>query len=255
MINLMKPAQARPEFHRRVHPERSRRGFVQIVIIAVIALVIGAGAMYGYQKLTTKPSPSPQPSVTSQSPIPDDLSSGALAKDETVYTEDTRSANWKTYTDTKIGFSIKYPGDFYSAQSDQIIGPGDVIKPSAVLTPTNQFNNQKPLAVTFRITISVEPKSPNLPITTKDLFGQGPVTNYDSSLLSSRQIKEILIGGVRAYRVDDLPIGQAGAAADVLFFNRDKFYEIWIEAFQTSGDPNSNKKLTDQILSTFKFLE
>ncbi|OGE08946.1 hypothetical protein A3I53_01025 [Candidatus Curtissbacteria bacterium RIFCSPLOWO2_02_FULL_40_13b] len=89
----MKPARAfRPEFH--------RRGFAQIVIIAVIALVIGAGAMYGYQKLTTKPSPSPQPSVTSQSPSPD----------ETVYTEDTRSANWKTYENTnqEIRYSIKY---------------------------------------------------------------------------------------------------------------------------------------------------
>lgn len=32
--------------------------------------------------------------------------------DESVYTEATRSANWKTYTNTKYGFEFKYTPDF-----------------------------------------------------------------------------------------------------------------------------------------------
>src|SRR3989344_1685923 len=49
------------------------RGFAQILIIAVIALVISAGAMYGYQKLTTKPVPSPSLQPTPQSPPQESL--------------------------------------------------------------------------------------------------------------------------------------------------------------------------------------
>ena len=85
---------------------RTAQGFVQIVIIAVMALVIGAAAIYGYQKLTTKPSPSPSPTDRSirliePSPSPTD-----------------ETANWKTYESTNFKYTFKYPPNWILTDCD-----------------------------------------------------------------------------------------------------------------------------------------
>lgn len=68
--------------------------------LLVLLLVAGAGFLLG-QKLS-QPKTSPIAQVT---PIP------TPTIDQTVYTEDTRSANWKTYADSKFPITFKYPGD------------------------------------------------------------------------------------------------------------------------------------------------
>lgn len=73
----------------------SSKGFIGIVIAVVVAIVIGATAMYGYQKLTTKTSPLPQPkdqSVNLIEPSPTD-----------------ETANWKTFQNNAVKFSLKLP--------------------------------------------------------------------------------------------------------------------------------------------------
>lgn len=75
----------------------ARRGFAQIIIVAVIALVFGAAAIFGYQKYISR----------NDELIPDKV---PPLLNETVYT-DEGSANWKTYTDQNLGFSLKYPQD------------------------------------------------------------------------------------------------------------------------------------------------
>ncbi|MDP3974308.1 MAG: hypothetical protein Q8P92_05755 [Candidatus Daviesbacteria bacterium] len=78
-----------------------QKGQIQIFLIGIlITAVVAFGAYYLGRSTVSKPSPSP---AISQTPQP--------SPDETVYTEDTRSANWKTYTSTKLGISFKYPID------------------------------------------------------------------------------------------------------------------------------------------------
>ncbi len=85
----------------------ARRGFVQIIIVTVIALAFGAAAIFGYQKFLKKSPAVGQKIETQASP--------SVSADET--------AKWKTYNAADFvttqnpalyHFSIKYPPDWQS---------------------------------------------------------------------------------------------------------------------------------------------
>ena len=76
-----------------------QKGLTPMLIVLLVAAVIGGYLIY--QNQSAKPT---SPIITVASPAP----TGAA---ETVYTEDTRSANWKTYTNTRYGYRVKYPSD------------------------------------------------------------------------------------------------------------------------------------------------
>ena len=81
-----------------------QRGFTPILIVLLIGIVgavIGGAYYFGYDHGWEK-------SIRSQTP---QTSPAPSPIDETVYTEATRSANWKTYTNNKYGFQLKYPED------------------------------------------------------------------------------------------------------------------------------------------------
>jgi hypothetical protein len=212
-----------------------KKGFAPILILIPIAFVLGLVAMFVYfqfkpitgfdnPKLPTVENPQTSPTSSPQS------------SDET--------ANWETHTDTLGGFSIKYPSDKYTAKISQL---------GSLLIPTDQFNQNKPLAVTYKILISSGPKPKDLSTDPKSLFGHGGIS-YDKSILANREIKEVDIANVKAYKVDNLPVGQAGLTSDIVFLNGNNFYEITVEPVQVTGNPTTNKNLVDQILSTFQFL-
>jgi hypothetical protein len=75
-----------------------QKGFAPILIVVLIALVVGGGAYY----LGTKKSSLP---TFSSSKIP-----------STIFDE---TANWKTYTNTKFGYSLKYPADKFTDCSEE----------------------------------------------------------------------------------------------------------------------------------------
>jgi hypothetical protein len=84
---------------------RNQKGFTQIILILVI-VVVAIGAAYYFGTLKNKSGlvsvvPTPTPIVkATQTPSPAE----AKAQEGT--------ANWKTYTNTKYGFSFKYPDGF-----------------------------------------------------------------------------------------------------------------------------------------------
>lgn len=94
-----------------------QKGQTGILILAGIVLVIAlvGGAYYLGKSATLKSSPAPV--VTSpasrdeQTPQPSPSSSPSL--DET--------ANWKTYTSTKYGFTLKYPNDWEIKSENEIV--------------------------------------------------------------------------------------------------------------------------------------
>lgn len=70
------------------------QGFVQIIVVAVIALIFGAVAIFGYQKFLKKSPAVGQKTEAQASPM------ASVAE----------TANWKTYTNST--FSFKYPADY-----------------------------------------------------------------------------------------------------------------------------------------------
>ena len=80
-----------------------QNGFAPILIVILIAAVAGLGGflIYSQQPKTTLPQ---KQVATSSTPQP--------TPDETVNTEASRSANWKTYTNKEYGYTIFYPPNY-----------------------------------------------------------------------------------------------------------------------------------------------
>lgn len=88
-----------------------RRGYLSppvIIVLAIICLFVALSLFLNAQlsRNINKQSNSSQSVLSSPSISPQQDS------DETVYTEDSRSVNWKTYTNTVDKFSFKYPPQF-----------------------------------------------------------------------------------------------------------------------------------------------
>lgn len=99
-----------------------QRGFVPILIVILIAILAGGYFVYSNsQTKTSTPTPQPSPSLSDVSPAP----TGAA---ETASTEQSRSANWKTYTNTKYGFTIKYPTNL-EADDEKAAPPSVLFQP------------------------------------------------------------------------------------------------------------------------------
>lgn len=74
------------------YAQYKQKGVAPILIVLLIA-VLGIGGYFVYQNYSTKTTPTPTPYSTPQP--------SSSSTDET--------ANWKTYENSKYGFSIKYP--------------------------------------------------------------------------------------------------------------------------------------------------
>jgi len=213
---------------------RTAQGFVQIVIIAVMALVIGAAAIYGYQKLTTKPSPSPSPTDRSirliePSPSPTD-----------------ETANWKVYTNKVFGYSIKYPGFWfdqgpYGGQAGydclENIDYGAIAEFSKTKLTDCGFVGEQLPPQEADVTIWVlNEKFPSLE---KIISPNYSVTQIAGEKATKYPFTE----------KSELPNIQATR----IYFNRgNKGYIIFLKQLDNKG---TYDKLYDQILTTFRFLE
>lgn len=100
-----------------------RRGFVPVVILVIIALiaVIGGGALLAWRTSVLDP--------YLPSPVREFFGSETSSESSETTTEDL-TEDWKTYTNSELGFSLKYPGDWI-VEEGAYQGPGgpvDVIR-------------------------------------------------------------------------------------------------------------------------------
>ena len=93
-----------------------QRGFVEIIVIIVVLVLAAIGGAYylGTQKNNVVPSVSPaaiaSPTTSDASQLPNDNLETA--------NPDSIGANWKTYTNTKVGYTFRYPASWQVLTSD-----------------------------------------------------------------------------------------------------------------------------------------
>ena len=161
--------------------------------------------------------------------------------------------NWKTYSATGV-YEIRYPENLYSVRSGtaslKAEWPGIII-----IYPKDSFNNKPPLSVTYKISIVISDNSANLSMDQPSkLFGNGILIQYPSLYADTNKVKETTLDGLKAYRLDNLPVGPAGITTDIMTIKNNKIYEILVEPVQGTGDSEVNKQIIEQIISTFKLL-
>jgi len=222
-------------------------GFASPLILVAVGLIVGIGITFAYFQFKSKPAPQPQPTTTPQS-----TSTPAPVTRSTPATDET--ASWKTYTSAEMGFSIKYPDDMYSTKIESTLGDWKGYS-FAILEPTDSFNNKKPLAVTYRISIASVPNLKKFTIENpKGMFGNGPLEEYIPDFLEGKTIMETSLGAQKAFIVRNLAVGQSGLEADIYAIRNDRVLEIAVTPVQITGDSNKNFEVLDQILSTFQFI-
>lgn len=95
---LRKPIQPEAVLEIPVQPPK-KNNLPKAVLFVVLGLLVVAGAVYGGMKLQEKKSQTPSSQITP--PVSQNIPT-------TIPTEDLM-ADWKTYTNTTLGFELKYP--------------------------------------------------------------------------------------------------------------------------------------------------
>ncbi len=208
-----------------------QRGFIPLLIILILVAIFGAaaGGYFLYTSLRGVPPKAGDAAIST--------ASNPTSKPESTSSADM--TNWKTYTDTNNGFSLKYPPNW---------------------SQVNIANN--------RVAISPELPKPFYPATTFTIPGiLIDISNNDASLSSKDYVMQKIIpqniytkngkitlslSNVDGVIVEGLTNPVSGNPIGPTAYISNKSKVISLELNSTNiTDP---KNIFNQILSTFKFL-
>lgn len=241
---------------------------VFIAIDSLISPVFAVQIIRPVYKLTSAvPSPTPTPTISQPTPMPLPSKASATEGDKTVYTDATRSANWKTYTNQHLNYDFRYQDNEYDVKEDNeaeyskkynINIPNDFIK-SFNYSPPKLINGirvesrevykgywGKYTTVPFAVWVFENPEK--LTINRWfDKFRYYPF-RWDSSIPELtekiRPSNEMTIGGVSALA------SIAGEGMQYFYILQDNkifLLHIW--------EQPQSKNIGNQILSTFQFTQ
>jgi hypothetical protein len=202
-----------------------QKGFSPIIVIIILALIGIVGAYYfGINKGNVLPTPTQTPTQITPTTKP---------------TIDP-TANWKTYTESSIGLTFKYPITWSATKS-----PGQNL--NIVITPDSK--NEKGL-VPMQLMIDSPNEYNGYVDFTSILQAQ---THYLKSLDNGAKITNSLtIGGKQATRIEGKLLGPGPSEGSFLQYT---FVQLDGKVLIIQlGDANIQKE-HDQILSTFKFTQ
>jgi len=215
-----------------------RKGFAPIIAIAIIAvLLIGIGAAVGYSKLKNDqlermlgegdynfPDTNTNPAA---SPVPNETANPDLI-----------GANWKTYTNKKLQFSVKLPTDLPNPRENILSTRTEIEFGTVLVINVGVFYDQeKQRGLNYLEVAQTQGSSKKQPETTT-------INDYKAAYLKMRQ--------------EDMDPPPVASFNFVSIEKGNEIYSIYYEIgnYQTSKENQERKqKDFDQILSTFKFLE
>lgn len=166
-------------------------------------------------------------------------------------------ATARTYRTPDANYTFTYPLDYYSVRQT-LVGADNpnIIFPGALEIALNDsliYRDGQGTIAKVTVAGMAVPDGTELDAS---LLGTGPLMQYAPDMIQPDQVQQIDLGGVPALRVDNVPVGQAGALTDMLAMYNGILYEITIEPVTTgaAGQVNGDD-LLQSILDTFEFSE
>ena len=197
------------------------------MVLAVIAIGLVAVGAIGYFQLKTKftsqPAPSQSPQITVIKPSP-----ASTPTDET--------ANWKTYTNTTYGFSIKYPATFAIQDKSGQFPPFAMYFLDKQRVLTGEGGNQV---------------NPYFSVVAKPF--RGSVMDYINDSNNNRIFVETKKIGDNEFVVVKEKFGMGGVANEYLLKVKGNVISISPDLIESKD--SIDYKVFNQILSTFKFID
>lgn len=168
-------------------------------------------------------------------------------------TEEAQQETQRIRTYEVEPFHFDYLLDFYSLHLDCGEPVGDAILAGVGLIeiiPNDGViydSNVPPLPY---ITISATQIEANSELD-ETLLGLGPIIQYVNDAIRPETFQQIDLNGVPAFRVDDLPIGQAGVSTHIVAIHEGLRYDIIVEP--RSGTSALYDEHVEQFLESFQF--
>lgn len=212
----------------KCYDENMSRGFAAILILGIVLAVLVLGTAL-YLKQTQKPL-SVSNQITTPNKIVPKQSSSSAQSDET--------ANWKTYNDPQGEFTIMYPDNFKQCNSSGLVVVTFLLDKQLKGCPTIENTSDYELVIDI---VKDDPKG----VTGKQLLSRHVVlANFEDKIFTQK------ISGLEAYSVKFKygPLNQYTELA-----KNGKLYEFRLQA--RGDNEESDLRLGNQILSTFKFLD
>lgn len=202
---------------------------------AVLVVILAAGvAVLGYQNLQARQQVQVTPTPTSASELPpapppvpgEPTTSASPAPNGTAET-----ANWKTYTSTQFGFSIKYPEGW---------SPNTAT--NGVIFRTSEIEAGLP-----QIAVDVK-ENPNSLSSYKWWLESIKGYGDEASLRENTKQEKIIVDGIQAVKLESTSTFEGIPFVTAIVPQDRKVYVIEMSM-------RKDTILIDQILSTFRFLE
>lgn len=222
------PVEHHEEHHEHEQKSSSLKSKWPFLVIAVLLLLLGAFGAYSVmnqtkQSQTTAPTPTVETSnQTTSTPIP-------------TTAEISATANWKLYTNTGSGYSIKYPGENYV----RLICPGEELTlKTRTATDTKDEESMETCGRGGRFEIEVVSAAS---------FTE-PVTDEFVSVVKS----EIVVADVTARKY--ISTKKPGAEGPIPDYSEDLYFENNGKKHLIHFGSSVSDDIKNKILSTFKFI-
>lgn len=207
----------------------NQKGFVNIILVVVIVVLLG---VVGYFTFVKKPKP------VAQQLAPTQVANTPKSSPAPTPAPDDPTANWKTYTNTQYGIEFKYPNNWET----------DAYDTNANNSFSIHFTNYK---VKDRVDcskfIGMEIQAGHTIEGSFDAFVKSEVNNIGMG--PSGNLTPIIIGGHAAYKVENS--GWDSACGGPGYFIQESSTK-YVYIFSGRGK-ETDQKIIDQIISTFKF--
>jgi len=229
--------------------------WLKIVLLGLVGLIVVGGLVFAGYKLGQReeqaklPQPTPVSFLTPTStptPTPKTSPITVVATPSELTPTPDPTADWKTYTNTKYGYSIKYPSNWWIEREYALIS--DI--------PSEVYEGPiSPVPLPYEIDIN-ELKNPK-----RKEFKELIISNnmFPPEMKESFSFQEEKIGSYRVFRTSDVIPSYAGELHAYFEGNGGLRY-IDIVLWPYNKDTtflNQNRVVVifDQILSTFRFLD
>lgn len=240
--------------------KNSQKGFVVPLLIAIIAVLVIGGGVYIYNnkkveapvvsdtQTQTQTSGQTQQQTNTQTPPANNLepctNNGSMGTRK-CNPPQTNTLNWKTYTNTKYGFEIKYPTDWYvtdlSSLNHYLLALNPQTRQIPSDTPVNRDGDYKGY---IEITISPNPAKLSLQsfydgTKHENLYSKDVATNGVEKIITMNKIEGTLFKGVSGLGIYN--IASFGLDNNI------------VEVQDNSQKPYDSNSIFARIISTFKF--
>ncbi|MCL5073498.1 MAG: hypothetical protein M1308_21785 [Actinobacteria bacterium] len=243
----------------------NQKGFALTLILVVVFLLVltGGGVYYLMQKNTVIPS-------SIQSIIQSITQNVVNTPQPTLSITQTPTELWQTFTNTKYGYSIKYPDNWNLGGS----GPGqtpEFIAQHFWITLEGSKNCWETTKYCGHITIRVEElNEKDLTLSAKEIWLRNLTKDMSPAIDKEENLELSGTSAIKISHVNNFIGGQTSESTapipmkTVVFLHNKRIYTIDVrEQFYPQGKPISpknvsfsewqNTSLYDQIISTFKF--